>query len=447
MKKDNVTKLLELSELCENNNRIASELYTRYDVKRGLRDSDGRGVLTGLTDISTVNGYKNNSPCEGELFYRGVNVNDLVRGFLADYRHGYEETVYLLLFGELPTEQQLQSFAELIADCRTLPTNFVRDVIMKAPNADLMNSLARGVLTLYSYDKNANDLAIPNVLRQCIGLISTLPMLTVYAYQAYSHYIKHKGLFIHQPSEKLSTAENILRLLREDNKYTETEARILDLCLVLHAEHGGGNNSSFTTHVVTSSGTDTYSSTAASLCSLKGSKHGGANLKVKWMFDDIKKNVSDYEDDDEIRAYLHKILSKEAFDGSGLIYGIGHAVYTRSDPRALLLKKYSEKLCVEKGRADEFQLYKRVDRIASDIMNGKPGRLKPIPVNVDFYSGLVYDVLNIPEELYTPLFAVSRIAGWSAHRIEELMNSSKIIRPAYMSVREDRDYIPLEDRE
>ncbi len=447
MKKDNVTKLLELSELCENNNRIASELYTRYDVKRGLRDSDGRGVLTGLTDISTVNGYKNNAPCEGELFYRGVNVNDLVRGFLADYRHGYEETVYLLLFGELPTEQQLQSFTELIADCRTLPTNFVRDVIMKAPNADLMNSLARGVLTLYSYDKNANDLAIPNVLRQCIGLISTLPMLTVYAYQAYSHYIKHKGLFIHQPSEKLSTAENILRLLREDNKYTETEARILDLCLVLHAEHGGGNNSSFTTHVVTSSGTDTYSSTAASLCSLKGSKHGGANLKVKWMFDDIKKNVSDYEDDDEIRAYLHKILSKEAFDGSGLIYGIGHAVYTKSDPRALLLKKYSEKLCVEKGRANEFQLYKRVDRIASEMMNGKPGRLKPIPVNVDFYSGLVYDVLNIPEELYTPLFAVSRIAGWSAHRIEELMNSSKIIRPAYMSVREDRDYIPLEDRE
>ncbi len=447
MKKDNVTKLLELSELCESNNHIASELYTHYDVKRGLRDSDGRGVLTGLTDISTVNGYKNNVPCEGELFYRGVNVNDLVRGFLADYRYGYEETVYLLLFGELPTEEQLQSFTELIADCRTLPTNFVRDVIMKAPNADLMNSLARGVLTLYSYDKNANDLAIPNVLRQCIGLISTLPMLTAYAYQAYSHYIKHRGLFIHQPSEKLSTAENVLRLLREDNKYTETEARILDLCLVLHAEHGGGNNSSFTTHVVTSSGTDTYSSTAASLCSLKGSKHGGANLKVKWMFEDIKNNVSDFEDDEEIEAYLKKILRKEAFDGTGLIYGIGHAVYTKSDPRALLLKKYSEKLCVEKGRADEFQLYKRVDRIASEIMNSKPGRLKPIPVNVDFYSGLVYDVLNIPEELYTPLFAVSRIAGWSAHRIEELMNSSKIIRPAYMSVREDRDYIPLENRE
>ncbi len=446
MIKDNPTKLLELAEICEQNNHIASELYTQYDVKRGLRDSDGRGVLTGLTDISTVHGYKNNVPVEGELYYRGVNINDLVRGFLADYRYGYEETVYLLLFGEMPTKEQLESFAELISDCRTLPTNFVRDVIMKAPNADLMNSLARGVLTLYSYDKNANDLSIPNVLRQCIGLIATLPMLTSYAFQAYSHYIKGRGLFIHNPLPKLGTAENILRLLREDNKYTETEARILDLCLVLHAEHGGGNNSSFTTHVVTSSGTDTYSSTAASLCSLKGSKHGGANLKVKWMFDDIEKNVSDLKDDDEIRAYLYKILRKDAYDKTGLIYGIGHAVYTKSDPRALLLKKYSEKLCIEKGRADEFELYKKVDRIALEIMNSKPGLLKPIPINVDFYSGLVYDVLGIPEELYTPIFAVSRIAGWSAHRIEELMNSSKIIRPAYMSVREDRSYIPLEDR-
>lgn len=446
MTKDNPTKLLELAEICEQNNHIASELYTQYDVKRGLRDSDGRGVLTGLTDISTVHGYKNNVPVEGELYYRGVNINDLVRGFLADYRYGYEETVYLLLFGEMPTKEQLESFTDLISDCRTLPTNFVRDVIMKAPNADLMNSLARGVLTLYSYDKNANDLSIPNVLRQCIGLIATLPMLTSYAYQAYSHYIKGRGLFIHNPLPKLGTAENILRLLREDNKYTETEARILDLCLVLHAEHGGGNNSSFTTHVVTSSGTDTYSSTAASLCSLKGSKHGGANLKVKWMFDNIEKNVSDLKDDDEIRAYLYKILRKDAYDKTGLIYGIGHAVYTKSDPRALLLKKYSEKLCIEKGRADEFELYKKVDRIALEIMNSKPGLLKPIPINVDFYSGLVYDVLGIPEELYTPLFAVSRIAGWSAHRIEELMNSSKIIRPAYMSVREDRSYIPLEDR-
>lgn len=451
MTKDNALKIKELAAICENNNHIAPELYSHYDVKRGLRDRDGRGVLTGLTDISTVNAYKfgadgSRTPCEGELFYRGVHINDLVRGFLADYRYGFEETIYLLIFGELPNEAELASFTELLADCRTLPKNFVRDVIMKAPNADLMNSLARSVLTIYSYDKNANDISIPNVLRQSIGLIATLPMLTAYAYQAYSHYIKGRGLFIHNPSSKLSSAENLLRMIRDDEKYTETEARVLDLSLVLHAEHGGGNNSTFTTHVVTSSGTDTYSSTAASLCSLKGSKHGGANLKVKHMFDDMKKHVRDYADEDEIRAYLTKVLNKEAGDGSGLIYGVGHAVYTISDPRAQLLKKYSEKLCIEKGRRDEFILYKTADKVATELMNSKPNLLKPIPVNVDFYSGLAYDMLGIPEELYTPLFAVSRIAGWSAHRIEELMNSSKIIRPAYMSVRDNRDYVALEDR-
>lgn len=451
MTKDNEQKIRELAAVCESNNHIASELYSYYDVKRGLRDRDGRGVLTGLTDISTVNAYKfgadgSRTPCEGELFYRGIHINDLVRGFLADYRYGFEETIYLLIFGELPNEAELADFTDLLADCRTLPKNFVRDVIMKAPNADLMNSLARSVLTIYSYDKNANDISIPNVLRQSIGLIATLPMLTAYAYQAYSHYIKGRGLFIHNPSHKLSSAENLLRMIRDDEKYTETEARVLDLSLVLHAEHGGGNNSTFTTHVVTSSGTDTYSSTAASLCSLKGSKHGGANLKVKHMFDDMKKHIRDYSDEDEIRAYLQKILNKEAGDRSGLIYGVGHAVYTISDPRAQLLKKYSEKLCIEKGRRDEFTLYKTADKIATELMNSKPNILKPIPVNVDFYSGLAYDMLGIPEELYTPLFAVSRIAGWSAHRIEELMNSSKIIRPAYMSVREDRGYVPLENR-
>ncbi len=451
MTKDNEHKIRELAAICVENNHIAPELYSVYDVKRGLRDRDGRGVLTGLTDISTVNGSKNGPngkrvPCEGELFYRGIPINNLVRGFLADYRYGFEETVYLLIFGELPTEAALESFTSLLADCRTLPKNFTRDVIMKAPNADLMNSLARSVLTLYSYDKNANDISIPNVLRQSIGLIATLPMMTAYAFQAYSHYIKGRGLFIHNPSDKLSSAENLLRMIRDDEKYTETEARVLDLSLVLHAEHGGGNNSTFTTHVVTSSGTDTYSSTAASLCSLKGSKHGGANLKVKHMFDGMKKHVHDYTDEDEIRAYFQKILAKEAGDKSGLIYGVGHAVYTISDPRAQLLKKYSEKLCIEKGRRDEFVLYKKADKVASELMNSKPNLLKPIPVNVDFYSGLAYDMLGIPEELYTPLFAVSRIAGWSAHRIEELMNSSKIIRPAYMSVREDRDYVALEDR-
>ncbi len=447
MTKDNAQKIRELAAVCEKSNHISPELYSAYDVKRGLRDRDGRGVLTGLTDISTVNGYKTDAngvriPCEGELYYRGIAIGELADGFLSDGRFGFEETVYLLIFGNLPTEEELSSFTELLADCRTLPKNFTRDVIMKAPNADLMNSLARSVLTIYSYDKNANDLSVPNVLRQSVGLIATLPMMTAYAFQAYSHYIKKRGLFIHNPVHKLSSAENLLRMIRDDEKYTDTEARVLDLSLVLHAEHGGGNNSTFTTHVVTSSGTDTYSSTAASLCSLKGSKHGGANLKVKQMFAEMKKRVRDYSDEDEIRAYLKKILAKEAGDGSGLIYGVGHAVYTVSDPRAQLLKKYSEKLCTEKGRSDEFTLYSTVDKVAGELMNSKPNLLKPIPINVDFYSGLAYDMLGIPEELYTPLFAVSRIAGWSAHRIEELMNSSKIIRPAYMSVRENREYVP-----
>ncbi len=443
-------KLLKLAEICEANNHINPELYAKHDVKRGLRDADGQGVLTGLTDISTVNATKVvdgvRVPIPGELMYRGINVYDLVGGFLSDGRFGFEETVYLLLFGNLPNKQQLDEFTDMLAEYRTLPTNFVRDVIMKAPNADTMNSLARSVLTLYSYDEYANDLSIPNVLRQSIQLISTMPLLTTYAYQAYSHYIMGRGLFIHNPSRHHSTAENILMLMRDDKSYTEAEAKILDLTLVLHAEHGGGNNSTFTTHVVTSSGTDTYSAIAASLCSLKGPKHGGANIKVRQMFADMMKNIRDYDDDDEIRAYLQRLLNKEAFDRAGLVYGVGHAVYTISDPRAEILKTYVERLSREKGREEEFKLYKNVDRLATEIVNKNKNVLKPMSVNIDFYSGFVYDMLGIPEEMYTPLFAVSRIAGWSAHRIEELINTGKIIRPAYMSVREDRAYIPMSER-
>lgn len=443
-------KLLKLAEICEANNHINPELYAKHDVKRGLRDADGQGVLTGLTDISTVNATKVvdgvRVPIPGELMYRGINVYDLVNGFLSDGHFGFEETVYLLLFGNLPNKQQLDEFTDMLAEYRTLPTNFVRDVIMKAPNADTMNSLARSVLTLYSYDEYANDLSIPNVLRQSIQLISTMPLLTTYAYQAYSHYIMGRGLFIHNPSRHHSTAENILMLMRDDKSYTEAEAKILDLTLVLHAEHGGGNNSTFTTHVVTSSGTDTYSAIAASLCSLKGPKHGGANIKVRQMFADMMKNIRDYDDDDEIRAYLQRLLNKEAFDRAGLVYGVGHAVYTISDPRAEILKTYVERLSREKGREEEFKLYKNVDRLATEIVNKNKNVLKPMSVNIDFYSGFVYDMLGIPEEMYTPLFAVSRIAGWSAHRIEELINTGKIIRPAYMSVREDRAYIPMSER-
>lgn len=443
-------KLLKLAEICEANNHINPELYAKHDVKRGLRDADGQGVLTGLTDISTVDATKVvdgvRVPIPGELMYRGINVYDLVGGFLSDGRFGFEETVYLLLFGNLPNKQQLDEFTDMLAEYRTLPTNFVRDVIMKAPNADTMNSLARSVLTLYSYDEYANDLSIPNVLRQSIQLISTMPLLTTYAYQAYSHYIMGRGLFIHNPSRHHSTAENILMLMRDDKSYTEAEAKILDLTLVLHAEHGGGNNSTFTTHVVTSSGTDTYSAIAASLCSLKGPKHGGANIKVRQMFADMMKNIRDYDDDDEIRAYLQRLLNKEAFDRAGLVYGVGHAVYTISDPRAEILKTYVERLSREKGREEEFKLYKNVDRLATEIVNKNKNVLKPMSVNIDFYSGFVYDMLGIPEEMYTPLFAVSRIAGWSAHRIEELINTGKIIRPAYMSVREDRAYIPMSER-
>lgn len=443
-------EIYNLSELCFENSSIDSGLYDVHNVKRGLRDLNGKGVVAGLTEVSTIIASKNidgkSVPCDGELYYRGINVRDLTAGFLKEDRFGFEETVYLLLFGKLPTAVQLEEFKNIMAKYRTLPTNFVRDVVMKAPGKDIMNSIARSVLTLSCYDKNTNDISIPNVLRQSVQLITNFSVLAVYAYQAYRHFVLGKGLYIHKPKAELSIAENILRLLRPDKKYTHLEAKLLDLALVLHAEHGGGNNSTFTTHVVTSSGTDTYSSVAASLCSLKGPKHGGANIKVTQMFADIRKHVSDWNDEEEIAAYLEKILNKEAFDKSGLIYGMGHAVYSLSDPRAEMFREYVEKLSAEKGRTKEFNLYNKVAEIATRIISEKRKIYKGVSPNVDFYSGFAYSMLELPEELYTPIFAVARIAGWSAHRIEELINANKIIRPAYTSVKDVEAYIPLGER-
>ncbi len=445
-----IPEIYELSEKCLANGTIDKELYDIHHVNRGLRDLNGKGVVTGLTEISTIVSSKTSGgksvPCEGELYYRGIHIDNLVNGFLCDDRFGFEETVYLLLFGELPDSKQLDEFKQLLVEYRALPRNFVRDVVMKAPNNDIMNSLARSVLTLYSYDKNANDTSVPNVLRQCIHLISNFPSLAVYAYQAYNHYIKKKSLYIHHPAADKSIAENILILLRQDSKYTALEAKLLDLALVLHAEHGGGNNSTFTTHVVTSSGTDTYSSVAASLCSLKGPKHGGANIKVCQMFDDIKKNVKNWEDFDEISAYLSKILEKEAFDKSGLIYGIGHAVYSISDPRAEVFKKYVGLLSKEKGMEKEFGLYNNVAAAATQLIAQKRKIYKGVSPNIDFYSGFAYSMMNLPQELYTPIFAIARIAGWSAHRIEEIINGNKIIRPAYKAVASAKKYVPINER-
>lgn len=445
-----IPEIYALSEKCVDNGTITKELYDTYHVNRGLRDINGKGVVTGLTEISTIISSKEkggvSTPCEGELYYRGLNINDIVNGFLNDNRFGFEETIYLLLFGELPSLKNLDEFKKMLVQYRTLPRNFVRDVIMKAPNNDIMNSLARSVLTLYSYDKNANDTSIPNVLRQCIQLIANFPSLSVYAYQAYNHYIKKKSLFIHNPAKDKSVAENILILLRQNSNYTPLEARLLDLSLVLHAEHGGGNNSTFTNHVVTSSGTDTYSSIAASLCSLKGPKHGGANIKVCEMFEDIKCHVKDWQDFDEIKAYLLKILNKEAFDNTGLIYGMGHAVYSISDPRAEIFKKQVGALSREKGREKEFSLYNNVAKAATEVIAEKRKIYKGVSPNIDFYSGFAYSMLDLPRELYTPLFATARIAGWSAHRIEEIINGNRIIRPAYRSVAEKKKYLPINER-
>lgn len=444
---ENNPQIIALADICLENNNIDQSLYTKYDVKRGLRDLDGKGVLAGLTDISEIRQNKivdgKTIPCDGKLFYRGINVNDIIAGFLKDKRFGFEEVTYLLIFGKLPTAQQLEDFTRLLAAYRTLPTNFVRDVVMKAPTSDMMNTLARSVLTLYCYDTNANDISISNVLRQCLQLISVFPLLSVYGYQAYNHYCCNQSLVIHVPDPKLSTAENILMLLREDKKYTELEARVLDLALVLHAEHGGGNNSTFTTHVVTSSGTDTYSAIAAALSSLKGPKHGGANLKVMGMFDEMKEAIKDWTDEEEIDLYLQKLLHKEAFDRSGLIYGMGHAVYSISDPRAIALKSFVKELAVEKGLEKEFVLYSNVERLAPIVIGREKKIYKGVSANVDFYSGFIYSMLGLPKELFTPIFAIARISGWSAHRLEELINAGKIIRPAYKSVCDEKEYIPL----
>lgn len=443
-------EIKKLDKICESNSRIDPKFYSKYKVFRGLRDLEGKGVLTGLTEISEVYAKKEVDgkliPCHGQLFYRGINIEDLVKGFIKEDRFGFEETAYLLLLGELPNKEQLEEFSEILASYRSLPTSFVRDIIMKAPSFDMMNTLARSVLTLYSYDENPNDISISNVLRQSLQLISIFPLLSVYGYQAYNHYHNEESLIIHTPNTTLSTAENILYMLRPDSKYSKLEARILDLALVLHAEHGGGNNSSFTTHVVSSSGTDTYSVIAAALGSLKGPKHGGANIKVMQMFKDMKENVHDWEDEEEIAMYLNALLNKEAFDKSGLIYGIGHAIYSVSDPRAKVFKGFVKKLSEEKGLTKEYNLYETVERLAPKVIAKNRKTYKGVSANIDFYSGFVYSMLGLPEELYTPIFAMARIVGWSAHRIEELINADKIIRPAYMNVLERRPYVEIDKR-
>lgn len=437
-----------LSSRCLENSQIDPELYFKYDVKRGLRDRHGRGVLTGLTEIGEVKAYTIDDgemiPCEGKLYYRGVDIEKIVDGFLKDDRFGFEEVTYLLLFGKLPTSEQLADFRRVLADYRSLPTGFVRDIIMKAPSQDMMNTLSRSVLTMYSYDENPDDISVENVLRQCLQLIAIFPLLSVYGYQACNHYLNGRSLFIHTPPAELSTAETILYTLRSNKKYTPLEAKILDLALVVHAEHGGGNNSTFTTHVVSSSGTDTYSTIAASLGSLKGPRHGGANKKVCMMLEDIKENVKDWRDEDEVRAYLQKILNKEAFDKSGLIYGMGHAVYTLSDPRTEILKRMVKPLAEEKNQFEELALYELIEKISPELLSGK--RSRAISANVDFYSGFIYHMLGLPIELYTPIFAMARISGWSAHRVEDIINTGKIIRPAYKNVAKHTDYIPMDKR-
>ncbi|NCB99414.1 MAG: citrate/2-methylcitrate synthase [Clostridia bacterium] len=436
-------------KICENTDLIPGELFDEYGVKRGLRDKNGNGVLSGLTHISKIEAFKNidgkKVPCDGRLWYRGYNIIDLVKGF-TDKRFGYEEIAYLLLFGKLPKDKELCDFKKILSASRTLPTNFTRDVIMKAPSKDIMNSVTKSVLTLASYDENMTDQSIGNVLRQCLQLIGILPMLSVYGYHAYNHYECGDSFYIHRPDENLSTAENILMMLRPDKKYTELETKVLDIALVLHMEHGGGNNSTFTTRVVTSAGSDTYSVVAAALSSLKGPKHGGANIKVVEMMRELKEEVADLNDEEAIKVYLGKLLDKQAFDKKGLIYGMGHAVYSLSDPRAQIFKGFVEKLAEAKGRDEDFKIYAAVERLAPEVIADKRKIYKGVSANVDFYSGFVYSMLDIPLELYTPIFAMARIVGWSAHRIEELVNVDKIIRPAYLSIMEEKEYTYLEER-
>ena len=446
-----ITPYIEkLAHLSNANNHIRPEMYAEHHVNRGLRDMNGNGVVTGLTEISTINAKKTLAsgevvPCHGQLFYRGINVYDLVTGFIEDDRFGFEETAYLLLFSALPDRGTLAEFQKTLADYRSLPTSFVRDMILKAPGRDMMNILSRCVLALYAYDENPDDISVPNVLRQCLQLISVLPLLAVYSYQSFQHYHQGKSLFIHLPEKGLSTAENLLRILREDGNFTHLEAKMLDLCMVLHAEHGGGNNSTFTTHVVTSSGTDTYSAVAAALGSLKGPRHGGANIKVVRMFDDMKNSIN-IHDEGAIKDYLVRLLNREAFDKAGLIYGMGHAVYSLSDPRADILRECARDLSHENGHEEEFLLYEKVASLAPEVIAEKRKMYKGVSANVDFYSGLIYRMLGLPCELFTPLFAVSRIVGWSAHRIEEIQNAGKIIRPAYIGVKPTGSYVPLAER-
>ncbi len=442
-----IQKLAQQS--CESNH-ITPELYPEHNVKKGLRDIDGTGVVAGLTEVSCINSMRrdengNRVPMEGELYYRGIDIRDLVAGFTGECRSGFEEAVYLLLFSKLPTKGELEEFSAQLGAYRSLPTSFVRDMILKAPGKDMMNILSRCVLALYAYDENPDDISVPNVLRQCLQLIAQFPLIAVYAYQSFQHYHNNNSLFIHYPKPEYNTAENLLYILREDGRFTPLEAQLLDLALVLHAEHGGGNNSTFTTHVVTSSGTDTYAAVSAALGSLKGPRHGGANIKVVQMFDDMKANI-DITDESAIEDYLTRLLDKQAFDNKGLIYGMGHAVYSLSDPRADILRSFAKKLSEEKGLSDDYKLYETVERLAPQIIAQKRKMYKGVSANVDFYSGMVYKMLNLPYELFTPIFAVARIAGWSAHRIEEIQNAGKIIRPAYINVKEEGKYIPLDER-
>lgn len=449
-KRKNNLLISEYSKLAEGCSKIDPELYTKYEVKRGLRDISGKGVLAGLTEIGEVHAYiideGETIPVPGRLIYRGMDIFDIVNGFINENRYGFEETSYLLLFGRLPNRKEVKDFEELLAEYRNLPGTFVEDAVMKLPSNDVMNLLSRSVLSLYCYDNRADDISIENVVRQCLQLIAQLPSLAVYGYQVLTHYYQKKSLVIHGAKPEYGTAENILHLLRPDSQFTRLEAVLLDLALVLHAEHGGGNNSTFANHVITSTGTDTYSAMASSLCSLKGPRHGGANVKVVQMFEDMKREVKDWESDIQICEYLAKIMNKEAFDRAGLIYGVGHAVYSISDPRAVIFKEYARDLAKEKGFDREFALYERVERLAPQVIAERRKMYKGVSINVDFYSGLVYKMLNIPEELFTPLFAVSRIVGWSAHRIEELVNNGKIIRPAYKSITPHREYIPMSQR-
>jgi citrate synthase len=447
---DNIRNEIEqLQDILDHNRRIDKNLYLEYDVKRGLRDASGKGVLTGLTEISDVVAFDlidgNKVPCDGRLYYQGVNVVDFIKG-LGDRRFGFEEATYLLIFGKLPTKSQLDSFIATCREFQNLGARFTRDVVMKASNANIMNALQRCVLTLYAYDNNPDDISARNVLRQSLELINKLPLLAVYSYMSYCHFRKDEALVIRNPKPELSVSENILQMLRPDGQFTPLEAKVLDVALILHADHGGGNNSTFTTHVVTSSGTDTYSSIAASIGSLKGFRHGGANLKVENMFRDLYANIKNREDEKEIKNYIQKILDKKAFDKQGLVYGMGHAVYTLSDPREVILKEYARQLAEEKGRLDDFNFYERVEKIAGKLIMEQKNVHKEVCANVDFYSGLVYSMMGIPEELYTPIFAISRISGWCAHRLEEILNAGKIVRPAYKYVGHHVAYVDIDKR-